>query len=171
MSLGLYIESKTPVLHRGTGVYIRKDGETRELATKQEVLTYFPDANPDEINETTYEDDEYFHLNLTHNLTEMAGKCTILGSCSTKVTGELSLYDLMWHPEENLGITKPTLGYITDLMECYKKLLQKPEYFKQFNPENGWGSYDQLLKGVKGYLSALQSIPDDLENYTIVAYT
>ena len=62
MSLDLYIESKTPVLHRGTGVYIRENGEMRELATKQEVLTHFPDANPDDIEERTYEDDEYFHL-------------------------------------------------------------------------------------------------------------
>lgn len=44
MSLDLYIYSKTPVLHRGTGVYIRDKGETRELETKQEVLTYFPDV-------------------------------------------------------------------------------------------------------------------------------
>lgn len=42
MSLDLYIKSNTPVLHRGTGVYIRDNGETKELTTKQEVLTYFP---------------------------------------------------------------------------------------------------------------------------------
>lgn len=171
MSLDLYIESNTPVLHRGTGVYIREHGETRELATKQEVLTYFPDAYPDEIEEKTYEDNVYFHVNLTHNLIEMARKCSALGSCSTKVTGDLSLYDLMWHPEENLGIAKPTLEYMTDVMECYKKLLLKPDYFEQFNPKNGWGNYDQLLQGVKNYLNALQSISDDLENYTIVADT
>ena len=49
MNLDLYIYSKTPVLHRGTGVYVRDNGETKELATKQEVLTYFPDINPDTL--------------------------------------------------------------------------------------------------------------------------
>lgn len=75
MSLNLYITSKTPVLHRGTGVYIRENGEMRELETKQEVLKHFPGASPDDIEEKTYEDDEYFHLNLTHNLTDMALEC------------------------------------------------------------------------------------------------
>ena len=64
MSLDLYIYSKTPVLHRGTGVYIRDNGETKELTTKQEVLTYFPDVNPDDIEEKTYEDNTYFHINI-----------------------------------------------------------------------------------------------------------
>lgn len=75
MSLDLFINSSTPVRHRGTGVYIRENGTTRELQTKQEVLTYFPDADPENIVERTYEDDEYFHINLTHNLTDMADEC------------------------------------------------------------------------------------------------
>ena len=43
MSLDLYIKSNTPVKHRGTGIYIREQGGTRELKTKEEVLKYFPD--------------------------------------------------------------------------------------------------------------------------------
>ena len=62
MSLDLYIKSNTPVLHRGTGIYIRDNGETKELATKQEVLTHFPDINPDDIKESTYESDTFFSL-------------------------------------------------------------------------------------------------------------
>lgn len=172
MSLDLYINSKTPVLRRGTGVYIRENGETVELKTKQEVLTHFPDANPDDIEEKTYEDDEYFHMNLTHNLTEMASQCRVLGTCNYNAeSAVVTLYDLLWHPKNNLNIETPTLDYLEDVMACYKNLLQNPEFFKQYNPEDGWGSYEQLVKRTKQYLAVLQSISDDFENYTILADT
>lgn len=167
MSLDLYIVSKTPVLHRDTGVYIRENGETRELETKEEVLKHFPDTNPDNIKEISYTDDEYFHVNITHNLTEMAEKCYTAMDNSSNT----NLYDLMWHPEDNLAITVPTMEYIEALMSCYKILLNNPDTFKEYNPSNGWGSYEQLLKSTKKYINALISISDNLENYTIVANT
>lgn len=173
MSLDLYINSEKPVLHRGTGVYIRENGETVELKTKQEVLAHFPDANPDEIDERTYEDNEYFHMNLTHNLTEMANECKVdpYSSCIT-VNGERpTLYNLLWHPSETMGIEEPTIEYVEGLMSCYKRLLKDADYFKKFNPKNGWGTYEQLLGRTRQYINALMSISDDFENYTIVAST
>ena len=170
MSLDLYIKSNIPVLHRGTGVYIRDNGETKELATKQEVLTHFPDINPNDIKENTYESDTYFHLNLTHNLTEMAIKCKIIGQCTPKTQDIfVNLYDLLWHPEDNLGISIPNMDYLEDVMECYRKLLEKKDFFKQFNPSNGWGTYEQLLRKTKEYINALISISDNFDNYTIYA--
>lgn len=172
MSLDLYIKSKTPVLHRGTGVYIRDKGETRELETKQEVLTYFPDVNPDDIEEKTYENNTYFHTNLTHNLTNMADECKVIGNCISKKEGNtVTLYDLLWHPDENLGIKTPNMDYMEDVMKCYRKLLKEDEFFKGFNPSNGWGTYEQLLRRTKEYIKALTSISDDFENYTIYAST
>ena len=173
MSLDLYIKSKTPVLHRGTGVYIRENGETIELKTKQEVLRHFPGANPDDIEEKTYEDNEYFHMNLTHNLTEMAEKCKAeyYSDCIT-INGErATLYDLLWHPKEKLGIEESTLEYLQGLMSCYKVLLKDKDYYRKFNPSNGWGTYEQLVKRTKEYLTVLQSISDNFENYTIIADT
>ena len=170
MSLDLYIKSNTPVLHRGTGVYIRDNGETKELTTKQEVLTHFPDINPDDIKESTYESDTLFHLNLTHNRTEMAIKCKIIGQCTPKTQDIfVNLYDLLWHPEDNLGISIPNMDYLEDVMECYRKLLEKKDFFKQFNPSNGWGTYEQLLRRTKEYINALISISDNFDNYTIYA--
>lgn len=172
MSLDLYIESKTPVLHRGTGVCIRENGENRELKTKQEVLTYFPDMDPDKIKETTYEDNDYFHINITRNLTKMAEECNVIGICNYDAeSAVVTLYDLMWHPKEKLKVTTPTLDYLTDLIGCYKKLLEEPEFFRQFNPENGWGSYEGLVKKVKAYMEALTAISDEFDNYTITADT
>lgn len=172
MSLDLYINSNTPVLHRGTGVYVRKGGETIELKTKQEVLIYFPDVNPEDIEEKTYEDNEYFHMNLTHNLTEMASQCRVIGTCNYDADSAIvTLYDLLWHPKDNLKVETPTFDYLEDVMQCYKKLLEKPEFYKQYNPENGWGSYEGLVRNTKKFIIALQSISDDFENYRIIADT
>lgn len=173
MSLDLYIISKTPVLHRGTGVYIRENGETKELSTKQEVLTHFPDIDPDTIEEKTYEDDTYFHVNITHNLTDMADKCRVDPYCQcVTIHGEKpTLYDLLWNPNETIGIVIPDMEYVEGLVSCYKKLLEDADYFKKFNPDNGWGTYEQLVKRTKEYINALTSISDNFENYVIEAST
>lgn len=171
MSLDLYITSNTPVCHRGTGVYIREDGGTRELTTKQEVLAYFPDTNPDLINEVSYEDHTYFHTNLTHNLTEMAEECVIKGRCTPvdKEEKQVTLYDLLWHPKEHLGVIQPSMDYLLDVMECYSILLERPAFFKKYNPKNGWGTYEQLVKSTKKYIAALHSISQKFDNYMIEA--
>lgn len=45
MSLDLYIYSRRPVRHQGTGVFVRDNGQTRELKTIDEVQYHFPDAD------------------------------------------------------------------------------------------------------------------------------
>lgn len=114
MSLDLYLISTKPVRHRGTGVFIREDGRTRELRTLDEVKAHFPDADLSDVHVTDYEDDEMFHLNMTHNLTEMASHVPIDGTDGVmtlpryfeKEKGDfkpepLSAYNLLWHPETN----------------------------------------------------------------------
>ena len=174
MSLDLYIESKTPVLHRGTGVYIRENGGTKELITKEEVLKYFPNVNANDIKETSYEDNTYFHINITHNLTDMASQWWIIGSSnynSDEDSAVVTLYDLLWHPKDNLNIETPTMDYVLDIVSCYKTLLNNPDTFKKYNPDNGWGSYEQLIGKTKEFIAALIKISDNFENYTIIADT
>lgn len=167
MSLDLYIVSKTPVLHRSTGVYIRENGEARELENKEEVLKHFPDINPNNIKEISYIDNKYFHINITHNLTEMADKCCV-SLCNNN---SVSLYQLMWHPEDSLGIITPTMDYVTELISCCKMLGENADLFKRYNPDNGWGNYEQLLGKTKEFIAALIKISDNFENYTIIADT
>lgn len=172
MSLDLYIRSNTPVLHRGTGVFIRENGETKELETKEEVLKHFPNTNPKNIKEISYEDNEYFHINITHNLTGMASKCGVIGSCDYKSDEDnaiITLYDLLWHPKDNLNIEVPTLDYLEDIVACYRKLLENPEFFKRYNPDNGWGTYEQLVRKTKEFINALVNISDNFESYKIYA--
>jgi hypothetical protein len=114
MSLDLYIRSHHPVKHRGTGVFIRDNGQTRELKTVEEVKAHFPDADTSDIDIREWEDDELFHCNMTHNLTEMASHVPIEGTDGVVTLPRdyernkpdfkpepLSAYNLLWHPETN----------------------------------------------------------------------
>ncbi len=38
-------------------------------------------------------------------------------------------------------------------------LKENPGYFKQFNPPNGWGSYETLVEFVREYLEACKRYP------------
>ena len=84
MSLDLYIKSKKPVVKRGTGVYVREDGKTKELKTMAEVKEHFPDADLSQIKVFEYETNDVWHENITHNMNEMARNVPI---------GEHTLYD------------------------------------------------------------------------------
>lgn len=122
MSLDLYIRSQRPVRHQGTGVYVRDNGQTRELKTIDEVRQHFPDADLSNVCVFDYEDNDLFHLNLTHNLTEMALHVPISftdGHLSLPQDYErdkpdfkpkpLTAYNLLWHPETNPLLEQTTL--------------------------------------------------------------
>lgn len=87
--------------------------------------------------------DTLFSRNITHNLGEMADKA--------------GLYKAMWRPEE-VGITTAAqlLGPLRAGLEA---LRSRPDFFKGFNPENGWGDYDGLVQFVEAYLSACEENP------------
>ena len=85
-----------------------------------------------------------FEGNITHNLNHMAD--------------EAGIYKHLWRPEE-LGITKAQ-HLIGPLIEGLFDLRRKPDHFKKFNPENGWGDYDGLVKLVTKYLQACELNPD-----------
>ena len=41
-----------------------------------------------------------------------------------------------------------------------ENLLANPDHFKQFNPSNGWGSYDDLIDMLSSYLNDLKTHPN-----------
>ena len=49
---------------------------------------------------------------------------------------------------------------IEPLRQGLHNLKIEPERYKKFNPENGWGSYDGLVKFVENYLNACYEYPD-----------
>lgn len=87
---------------------------------------------------------EVFTRNITHNLGAMAK--------------EAGLYEYLWHPEEK-GVVK-AVDLIIPLSAGLGLLEGNPDYFKQFNPENGWGDYEGLVAFVENYLQACRENPD-----------
>lgn len=85
-----------------------------------------------------------FSYNITHNLNEMAEA--------------VGIYQHLWRPEE-LGITKAS-ELIKPLTNGLALLENDPIRFKAFNPENGWGDYENLVKFVRSYLAACKQYPE-----------
>ena len=163
MSLDLYIISKKPVKHKGTGIYIRENGQTKEFSL-EEANKLYPNAN---IEEITSEDNIYWHDNITHNLGTMADHC--LCYCPDKT----SLHSILWRPEETTLLTisgKLTPSYVKALSICLEDLKEHRKYYEKFNPENGWGNYENLVNFVESLLEAIDKIPqEEYNNYIIEA--
>lgn len=86
----------------------------------------------------------YWDGNITHNLTEMAD--------------DAGIYQAVWRPEE-LGIAKGK--EMVDILERgIEELLGKRAEYEKFNPENGWGDFDSLVRFLKEYLAACKEFPE-----------
>lgn len=126
----------------GTGIFIRENGQTREI-TRAEWDTKFPDKEPYVATIEDSNDMPVFSANITHNLNRMAD--------------EAGIYKHLWRPEE-LGVVYAS-ELIADLKIGLRTLKEAPHYFKQFNPANGWGNYDLLVSFVEAYLNACETYP------------
>lgn len=140
MSLSIYIVGGKPIKTTGTGIFIRENGRTRELSLN-EVREKWPNSNPSIQQSITT---ELFEINITHNLATMAEKA--------------GLYEPMWRPDENGYVYAKDV--LPALKNGYRQLKKNANYFKQFNPENGWGDYDGLLQTVELYAAACAKYPD-----------
>lgn len=140
MSLDVSLISKTPITKKGTGVFIRENGKNKEL-TVEEVREKFPNAV---IEENEFETECVFDANITHNLNKMADAAGIYEAC--------------WRPEE-IGATKAS-DIIQILEKGFEDMKARPEHFKKFDSENGWGTYKDFLLWVESYLNACREYPD-----------
>lgn len=139
MSLNVYLELPGAKENsNGSGIYIRESGQTREI-TRDEWDKKFPGCEP----VVAREGDEGYSANITHNLGTMAG--------------EAGIYKHLWWPEE-VDIT-----HAHQLIEPLKAGLELLESdrsrFEEFNPENGWGDYDVLVRFTREYLAACKRYP------------
>jgi hypothetical protein len=92
-----------------------------------------------------------FDANITHNLGKMASE--------VKLSNGMTLYDVLWRPDEQYGLlfARDIVGLLD---EGWNTLMADPEYFRKFEPENGWGSYEGLEKFVYKYRNACWDNPD-----------
>jgi len=143
MSLDVYLEmrgEKKAVV--GPQIFIREDGQTKEI-TRKEWNRRFPGREPVAF-ESQEEDDKVYSANITHNLNRMAE--------------EAGIYKHLWRPEE-IGISKAH-QLVAPLRTGLAQLKGNPEEYKKFNPENGWGNYEGLVKFVEDYITACEKYPD-----------
>ena len=88
--------------------------------------------------------------NVTHNLGAMAGAVVL--------SNGITLYQVLWRPDEH------ELKFARDISDLLDEgliiLLSDPEKYKQFDPENGWGSYKGLCEFVANYCQACCYNPD-----------
>lgn len=144
MSLDVYLIQKGANASKSSsGIFIRENGETKEI-TVQEWNEKFPDKDPVKLQSQQYETDEVYSANITHNLGKMAE--------------EVKIYKYLWRPDE-LGITKAK-ELIEPLREGLHKLKLEPDKYREFNPDNGWGTYEVLVKFVENYLNACYNYPN-----------
>jgi hypothetical protein len=144
MSLDVYLTMKGETQGIGTEavIYIRQNGNTIGIS-REEWDVLHPDREPI-TSEAIVEDDTVYSANITHNLSEMADAAGI--------------YKHLWRPDE-IGITKAS-ELIEPLRAGLEQLQANPLHFQQFNPDNGWGSYEGLLRFVRDYWRACEEWPD-----------
>ena len=148
MSLDIYLKTVTPVERKSTGIFIRRDGQTVELSLEEAKLMYADNA----IGEETYLDDNVFHANLTHNLVNMATHVEVDASRG------LSLYDILWDVLEiGYDTAKHILVYLCNALTFMR---ENEAMLKEYNPKNGWGTYELLYRVVKEYSIACIEYPD-----------
>jgi hypothetical protein len=87
---------------------------------------------------------QVFCDNVTHNLAGMAQ--------------EAGLYEVLWRPDENAF--KLAGDAIMTLERGLALLKAEPERFKAMNPENGWGTYEELVNCVARVLEACIEYPN-----------
>jgi hypothetical protein len=95
---------------------------------------------------------EVYTSNITHNLGVMAR--------AVKLSDGNTLYNILWRPDECIPPYEVASEISELLDEGLNILLASPEEYKQYNPENGWGSYDGLVSFVYRYRNATWEYPE-----------
>lgn len=141
MSLDVYlsIPNKTQIV--GARIMIREDGQNKELSLDEWNARY-PDREP--YMTTERQTDTIYGANITHNLGGMAR--------------EAGIYEAMWKPDK-IGITHAS-QLIDPLRTGLALLMREPDRFKVFDPSNGWGDYEGLVRFVNDYLQACEENPE-----------
>lgn len=145
MSLDVYLELDSPPIDPkgGSGIFIRRNGETVEIS-REEWERAFPGQEPVVLSAEYGVDCTVYERNITHNLGKMADAAGVYYAC--------------WRPEER-GWSKAK-DLIEPLSSGLDQLTSDPEKYKAFNPANGWGDYDGLVRFVSDYLQACRSYPE-----------
>lgn len=142
MSLDVSLIMNNTPSKEGSGIFVRENGQNKEIS-RAEWDEKFPDREPIKADKLELKGYVY-DVNITHNLGTMADKAGI--------------YEYLWRPDE-INVTKAA-QLIQPLAKGLSDLEASPEKFKAYNPENGWGDYEGLVRFVRNYLDACTIYPN-----------
>lgn len=164
MSLDVYlITTDSNTTEQGSGIFVRENGSIREI-TREEWNEKFPGQEPIVYRPENDSSDssECYHANITHNLTDMAK--------------EAGIYEALWRPyrlktketfasyDEERAFEEGCAVYAREIIPLLEKglneLINRPDYYEQFNASNGWGTYIQFVDFVRNYLTACIKYPN-----------
>ena len=102
---------------------------------------------------------EYCSFNITHNLTTMAKHVLIPPFFRTIINNNknTSLYKYLWYPEDINLQSSSDLVY--PLIQGLRTLHARPNVYRKYNPENGWGSYESFIVFLEKLLLACIKYP------------
>ena len=114
--------------------------------------------------ETNYDIDRVLDINITHNLTTMADHVPIR-FMHKDIEVLTTLYRVMWHPEdifvEMFQQSEITLEDVTEpLTKGLNYLISHENVLREYNPDNFWGSYNNLLHTLVEYVRACNNWPE-----------
>ena len=143
MSLDVYLTIKDrQKLPEAQAIFIREDGENREISWKEWDERY-PDQEPMYVTLPS-DDEEVYSANITHNLNRMAGHAG-------------NLYEALWRPEDiDATVANDLIPYLEEGLSLLKN---DPEKYREYNPPNGWGDYNGLVRFTTNYLKACREYP------------
>lgn len=148
MGLDLTIKSDKVYKSKGTGVFVRDSGGTRELETLDEIKAYFPELDTNSITQEYYETYDVWTRNITHNLGYMASHIPV---------GNTTLYYYLWRPYE-IGYEYVNQGYVDGIHEARKYMTEHQKELEKYNTPGGWGVYSDLLSFINSLDDCLGSL-------------
>ena len=103
------------------------------------------------------------HLNITHNMTEMAKhiNCVINTTYQDQYYfNRYTLYEILWTPNELDKEYMNTTMLESALRSGIKNMIIDYDKLQQYNPTNNWGSYHSFLHWLIEYWEICKEFPD-----------
>jgi hypothetical protein len=144
MSLDFYLEyPQLRIASGGPKIFVRRNGQNVEI-NREEWDRLNPGREP--VTFDAGETSTVYGANITHNLGKMAA--------------EAGIYDCLWRPEENGIVFSDQM--VRPLESGIAQLKSDRKHYERFNPENGWGDYDGLVRFAEAILAACREYPSAL---------
>ena len=132
------------------------------IPSGQKLGTGYSAWSREERDRLTEPTNEVLWINITHNLGEMASKVPVGDVVVDKEYR--NLYYLMWRPDEFFkNVIHDEIRLIDVrryLEEAFLYLLSHEKELSEYNPENGWGHYENFVYVLPQYIRACYKWPN-----------